>query len=64
MLPLNVLPARLLLAQMQLAVVPRDASLAGVAAQLQADLEARYPPLSIVLDGVPLDLPPLEAVRG
>ena len=62
-LPLNVLPARLLLAQMQLAVVPRDASLAGVAAQLQEDLEARYPPLSIDLDGVPLNLPPLAAVR-
>jgi hypothetical protein len=62
-LPLGVLPLRLQMARMQLAVLPRDASLQPVANQLMADLGARYPALNVTLPVLGnVYIPPLTAV--
>lgn len=61
-LPISILPARLLLSQMQLAFVPRTPDLAGVAAQLRADLESRYPAFELQTGGPPIELPALSNV--
>lgn len=62
-LPISILPARLLLSQMQLAFVSRTPELAAVAAQLKTDLEARYPALELAAGGPPITLPSLSNVR-